>query len=114
MIYRDEWLFDRVDRQQHTFTCEPFQNLVQHNVIIDDGVSFDIRRDQGRIYRVVPSGVRNSAQLMRLPDLTTQELVTVLESSNGWRRDAAQPKRDGLAGLACLSNSAVSTGGGVR
>ena len=49
MIYRDELLFDRPDDQhayeQHAFTCEPFHNLVQHNLIADDGVSFRFRRD---------------------------------------------------------------------
>ena len=30
---------------QHTFTCEPFSNLVQHNLLIDDGVSFRLERD---------------------------------------------------------------------
>ena len=44
MIYRDEHLFDR-GTEQHAFTCEPFHNLVQHNLIADDGVSFKFRRD---------------------------------------------------------------------
>jgi putative membrane-bound dehydrogenase-like protein len=44
MIYRDELLFSR-GAQQHAFTCEPFHNLVQHNVIMDDGVSFRFHRD---------------------------------------------------------------------
>jgi len=44
MIYRDELLFPR-DGRQHAFTCEPFHNLVQHNVIADDGVSFRSARD---------------------------------------------------------------------
>ncbi|HQX49109.1 MAG TPA: neutral/alkaline non-lysosomal ceramidase N-terminal domain-containing protein [Planctomycetaceae bacterium] len=30
---------------QHVFTCEPFSNLVQHNLLIDDGVSFRLERD---------------------------------------------------------------------
>ena len=44
MIYRDDRLFDH-GTEQHAFTCEPFQNLVQHNLIADDGVSFRFRRD---------------------------------------------------------------------
>jgi len=44
MIYRDELLFAR-GAQQHAFTCEPFHNLVQHNVITDHGVSFGFHRD---------------------------------------------------------------------
>ena len=45
MIYRDDLLFNRSDSQQHAFTCEPFHNLVQHNIISDDGVSFGFHRD---------------------------------------------------------------------
>lgn len=45
IIYRDNVLFPRGDDQQHAFTCEPFHNLVQHNIITDDGVSFDFHRD---------------------------------------------------------------------
>ncbi|MFT5469123.1 MAG: putative membrane-bound dehydrogenase-like protein [Verrucomicrobiales bacterium] len=44
IIYRDELLFPR-GTEQHSFTCEPFHNLVQHNIIVDDGVSFTFRRD---------------------------------------------------------------------
>ena len=44
MVYRDDFLFDR-GTEQHAFTCEPFHNLVQHNLISDDGVSFRFRRD---------------------------------------------------------------------
>lgn len=43
MIYRDDLLFER-GVEQHAFTCEPFHNLVQHNIIDDDGVSFSFRR----------------------------------------------------------------------
>ncbi len=45
MIYRDELLFPRTDATQHAFTCEPFHNLVQHNIIVEDGVSFTSHRD---------------------------------------------------------------------
>ena len=46
MIYRDELLFPR-DDQQHSFVCEPFHNLVQHNILRDEGVSFVASRDAG-------------------------------------------------------------------
>src|SRR6185369_1810066 len=39
MIYRDELLFGTTS-SMHSFTCEPFHNLVHHGVIEDDGVSF--------------------------------------------------------------------------
>jgi putative membrane-bound dehydrogenase-like protein len=51
IIYRDELLFRRTGGDKvrlptsHSFTCEPFHNLVQHNIIEDDGVSFKFRRD---------------------------------------------------------------------
>lgn len=52
MIYQDDRLFGS-DKSaasndiavQHVFTCEPFSNLVQHNLLIDDGVSFRLERD---------------------------------------------------------------------
>jgi len=44
LIYRDDLLFER-GPQQHAFTCEPFHNLVQHNLISHDGVSFKATRD---------------------------------------------------------------------
>ncbi len=55
MVYLDELLFgDVVDTKsglatQHTFTCEPFSNLVQHNLLIDDGVSFRLERDPAEV-----------------------------------------------------------------
>ncbi|QDV45316.1 Neutral/alkaline non-lysosomal ceramidase [Stieleria neptunia] len=45
MIYRDDLLFPPSDVEQHAFTCEPFHNLVQHNIITEAGVSFDFHRD---------------------------------------------------------------------
>ena len=44
MIYRDNYLFER-GPEQHAFTCEPFHNLVQHNLISGEGTSFKFRRD---------------------------------------------------------------------
>ena len=46
MIYRDELLFG-ADGTRHAFTCEPFHNLVQHNLVSDDGVSFTSHRASG-------------------------------------------------------------------
>ena len=49
MIYGDQRLFGPSEKL-HAFTCEPFHNLVQHNVIHDVGVSFTSQRptDEGR------------------------------------------------------------------
>jgi putative membrane-bound dehydrogenase-like protein len=45
MIYRDELLFSR--EELHAFTCEPFHNVVQHNVVQEAGVSFTAHRATG-------------------------------------------------------------------
>ncbi len=45
MIYRDELLFPA--GEIHAFTCEPFHNVVQRNVLVDEGVSFSFRRAHG-------------------------------------------------------------------
>ncbi len=46
MIYNDRLLFGATD-QTHAFTCEPFHNLIQHNVLTDSGVSFSASRPIG-------------------------------------------------------------------
>ena len=44
MVYRDELLFPR-GSESHAFTCEPFHNVVQHNILSRKGVTFVARRD---------------------------------------------------------------------
>ena len=44
MVYRDELLFPR-GGERHAFTCEPFHNVVQHNIIFRKGSTFAARRD---------------------------------------------------------------------
>jgi putative membrane-bound dehydrogenase-like protein len=55
MIYQDDLLFDRSPDNgwsvQHSFTCEPFSNLVQHNVILADSVSYRFERDPAEAKR---------------------------------------------------------------
>lgn len=43
MIYGDARLFG-TGPNMHAFTCEPFHNLVQHNIVQEDGVSFRSHR----------------------------------------------------------------------
>ena len=43
MIFGDSRLFG-ASENIHAFTCEPFHNLVQHNVLSDSGVSFTAER----------------------------------------------------------------------
>lgn len=45
--------------------------------------------DMGRIYRVTKAGAK-SEPIPTLADLTTEELIAALESTNGWIRDKAQ------------------------
>lgn len=56
MVYRDEFLWrqgpttskepaSNPSLVQHVFTCEPFHNLVQHQVLTPEGVSFRAERD---------------------------------------------------------------------
>ncbi len=46
MIYNDDLLFGAGD-SLHAFTCEPFHNLVQHNILTDAGLSFVASRADG-------------------------------------------------------------------
>ena len=45
-IYRDRLLFENEVGTTHAFTCEPFHNVVQHHLLMDDGVSFEGRRGE--------------------------------------------------------------------
>jgi putative membrane-bound dehydrogenase-like protein len=46
MIYRDTLLFpDAPGTTLHAFTCEPFHNVVQHNILSEEGVSWNSRQD---------------------------------------------------------------------
>ncbi len=47
MIYRDELLWPRRDNELDAFTCEPFHNLVQHNILVEDGVTWNAKRAPG-------------------------------------------------------------------
>ena len=46
MIFGDSRLFGPSEKM-HAFTCEPFHNLVQHNILTDSGVSFTSERPTG-------------------------------------------------------------------
>ena len=46
MIFGDSRLFGPCEKL-HAFTCEPFHNLVQHNILTDSGVSFTAERPTG-------------------------------------------------------------------
>ncbi|UUO07160.1 DUF1080 domain-containing protein [Blastopirellula sp. J2-11] len=44
MVYRDSLLFAEGD-VSHSFTCEPVHNIIQHNLLTRQGVSFTMQRD---------------------------------------------------------------------
>ncbi len=44
MILRDPLLFPESIGVRHAFTCEPFHNLVQHNLVSEDATSFSSQR----------------------------------------------------------------------
>lgn len=47
MIYRDELLWPCRENELDAFTCEPFHNLVQHNILVEDGVTYKAKRAPG-------------------------------------------------------------------
>ncbi len=46
MIHGDDWLLGDSTRA-HAFICEPFHNLVQHQVLSEQGISFAAQRGEG-------------------------------------------------------------------
>ena len=47
MIYRDDLLWPRRFNELDALTCEPFHNLVQHNILVEDGVTWKAIRAPG-------------------------------------------------------------------
>lgn len=73
--------------------ADMYRYVIEHTEWIPDAMEkqIDVRAgaDRGRIYRVFPVGV--SPRLVpKLSELSTAELVDLLESPNGWLRDKAQ------------------------
>ncbi|MBI2421719.1 MAG: c-type cytochrome [Candidatus Hydrogenedentes bacterium] len=56
--------------------------------IIKQHLDLNSGSNQGRIYRIVPKGFNQPAPI-RLGDLTSGELVDLLEHPNGWHRETA-------------------------
>jgi putative membrane-bound dehydrogenase-like protein len=73
--------------------AEMYRQVIEHPEWIpkDWQKRLDLRAgaDKGRIYRVVPVGVKPRA-VPRLDKLDTAGLVAALDSPNGWQRDTAQ------------------------
>lgn len=64
--------------------------IESNNIPVDVAKHLDLTRgrDQGRIYRIAPSGFR-ATKPPRLGSASAAELVAALENPNGWWRDAA-------------------------
>lgn len=73
--------------------ADMYRHVIEHPEWIpkDWQKRLDLRagHDKGRIYRVVPVGVKPRA-IPRLDKLDTAGLVAALDSPNGWQRDMAQ------------------------
>lgn len=75
------------------YVLDMYRELIEGTPFIPEEVLKQINpvggQDKGRIYRIIPKGF----QQLPLPDYTkysSQQLVTLLESKNGWTRDTAQ------------------------
>ncbi len=73
-----------------------YREMVEHPQFVPEDLrkSVDFRRwhDRGRIWRIQPREVKQSAERKtpQLGSASTLELVTLLGNSNGWTRDTAQ------------------------
>jgi putative membrane-bound dehydrogenase-like protein len=75
------------------YIADMYRLVIEHPEYFPDELKLrpDIRdgEDKGRIYRVYPKGAKLRS-IPRLAGRSTAELVSALESPNGWQRDTAQ------------------------
>jgi putative membrane-bound dehydrogenase-like protein len=75
------------------WVADMYRHVIEHPewIPLDWQKKLDLRagHDKGRIYKVVPVGVKPRA-IPRLDKLKLEELVASLESPNGWQRDTVQ------------------------
>jgi putative membrane-bound dehydrogenase-like protein len=76
----------------HLYICDMYREVIEHPWSIPDEIKKHIDlnsgNDRGRIYRVIKNG-QKPKKPAPLAEATMQELVTTLESPNGWHRDCA-------------------------
>lgn len=74
------------------YVLDVCREVIEHPASIPESVKQHLDmtngRDRGRIYRVVPDGLKQRPP-PKLSKATTAELVKLLEHRNGWHRDAA-------------------------
>ncbi len=93
---QDNWfrpVFVRNGPDASLWVCDMYRETIEHPRWIPESwqVKLDLYagHDKGRLYRLRPTDQQASAA-PDLADMTSAELVTELQSKNGWRRDTAQ------------------------
>ncbi len=74
------------------YICDMYREVIEHPWSLPENMKklLDLNsgNDRGRIYRVAPAGFKQPKP-PQLGKATTKQLVTTLESKNGWHRDTA-------------------------
>lgn len=74
------------------YILDMYREVIEHPAslppVIKKHLDLTSGRERGRLYRVVPDGFKQPA-LPKMAGATTVELIALLESANGWHRDAA-------------------------
>jgi len=93
---RDNWfrpVMARTGPDGALWVADMYRLVIEHPEWIPKATQeqIDLRsgEDKGRIWRVVPTHIE-SAPLPRLDGMSTDELVSALQTTNGWQRDMAQ------------------------
>jgi putative heme-binding domain-containing protein len=75
------------------YIADMYRQVIEHPQWIPKEIQqrLDLRagHDMGRIYRVYPAGAK-LRKIPRLDQMSPEQLITALESPNGWQRDTAQ------------------------
>lgn len=74
------------------YVCDMYRETIEHpaslHPVIKKHLDLTSGRDRGRIWRIVPEGF-TQPKLKKPAEMTTAELVALLEHPNGWHRDTA-------------------------
>ncbi len=74
------------------YVLDMYREVIEHPKslppVIKKHLDLTSGRDRGRVWRVIPPGFK-TPQPVNLADATTEQLVALLDHSNGWHRDTA-------------------------
>jgi len=74
------------------YVCDMYRETIEHPAslppVIKKHLDLTSGRDQGRIWRIAPEGF-TYPRLKKPAEMTTAQLVALLEHDNGWHRDTA-------------------------